>query len=113
MLLRGGAGEAAVEVVVFVQSSVWMAAGMDFAQGVDVDVGVDLGGFHPLVTEHLMLPSGRTSSRHVALLLSISLRSVPARSGCPHRRDAYPWRNCGATNGMIRVCRCRSVSGVS
>ena len=27
---------------------------MDFAEGVDVDVGVDLGGFHALVAEHFL-----------------------------------------------------------
>ena len=31
-----------------------MGAGVDFPQGVDVDVGVDLGGFHAGVAEHFL-----------------------------------------------------------
>ena len=44
------------------------------------------------------------------MLLSISLRSVPAHTGCRHRRDACPWHNCGATNGTNRACRCRTLA---
>ena len=31
-----------------------MAAGVDFAQGFDVDVSVNLGGFHALVAQHFL-----------------------------------------------------------
>jgi hypothetical protein len=101
--------EFAVHVAVGAEGAVGVAAGVDFAEFLDVDMGIDLGG--------LMAAAAATPTGHVASLLSISLRSVPcargrafpARSGCRHRHGAYPWRTNVATNGMIRVCRCRSV----
>ena len=47
-------GKLAVEVVRFVETAVGVAAAVDFAQGVDVDVGVDLGGIDALVAEHFL-----------------------------------------------------------
>jgi uncharacterized protein YijF (DUF1287 family) len=35
-------------------SAVGVGAGVDFAQGFDVDVRVDLGGFHAGVVEHFL-----------------------------------------------------------
>jgi hypothetical protein len=37
-------------VFLFLQSSVRVGASVDFPESVDVDVGVDLGGFEPGVT---------------------------------------------------------------
>ena len=74
------------------QPTVRVRSGVNFAQRFDVDVGVDSRRFHAFVAEHLMLAAARTPSEHVAALLSISLRSVPAHTGCRHRRDAYRWR---------------------
>ncbi len=61
-----------------------MAAGVDVAKGVDVDVdvGVDLRGFHARVAGHLMLPAGRTFSAQPLTRLFMSLHFIPGRSGC-------------------------------
>jgi hypothetical protein len=46
--------------------AVGVAAGVDFAQGFDVDVGVDLGGFHALVAEHFLnIADVRPAAVHV------------------------------------------------
>ena len=44
----------AENLVAFFQSPVRVAAGMDFLKGVDVDMGVNLRGFHPGVAEHFL-----------------------------------------------------------
>ena len=49
-----------------------MAAGVDFGESLDADVGVNLGGRELLVAEHLMLAAART--------LRASLRSSLSRS---------------------------------
>jgi hypothetical protein len=41
--------EFAIHVAARADLAVGVAAGVDFAQGIDVDVGVDLGGVDPLV----------------------------------------------------------------
>jgi hypothetical protein len=39
---------------------------VDFAQGVDVDVGIDLGGFHALVAQHFLdVADVRAAAVHV------------------------------------------------
>ena len=59
-------GNAAVEVLAFVQLPVGMAPGVDFAQGIDVDMSVDLRRFHPGVTEHFLhIPDVGSASVHV------------------------------------------------
>jgi len=82
-----------------------MAAGVDFGESLDADVGVNLGGRELLVAEHLMLAAARTL-RAVATLQSISLRSVPGYTGCPRRLPAYQWRRNDGTCGMIRAPGC-------
>ena len=42
----------AVCIVVFVEPSVWVATGMNFPQGLDVDVRVYLRRFHALMAKH-------------------------------------------------------------
>jgi hypothetical protein len=101
--------EFSVHVAVGTKTAVGMAAGVDFAEFLDVDMGIDLGG--------LMAATAATPTGHVASLLSISLRSVPCvrgltfpgRSGCRHRRGACRWHTNAARGGRSRVCRCRSV----
>jgi hypothetical protein len=41
-------------VFLHLQPAVRVGAGVDFAQGIDVDVGVDLGGFEAGVAEHFL-----------------------------------------------------------
>jgi hypothetical protein len=36
------------------QTPVRVASGVDFGEGLDVDAGVDLSGFHAFVTEHFL-----------------------------------------------------------
>jgi hypothetical protein len=43
-----------VHVAAWAELAVGVAAGVDFAQGVDVDVGVDLGGVDAFVAEHFL-----------------------------------------------------------
>ena len=48
------------------QLPVGMASGVDFAQGIDVDMSVDLRRFHPGVTEHFLhIPDVGSASVHV------------------------------------------------
>jgi hypothetical protein len=52
--------------VVLIQLAVRVAAGVDFAQGIDVDVGVDSRRFHAFVAEHFLhIPDVGTAAMHV------------------------------------------------
>ena len=46
--------DSAVHVAVGAEMTVRVAAGVDFAQGFNVDVGVDLGGLDALVPQHFL-----------------------------------------------------------
>ncbi len=44
----------AVDVLIGMDAPVWVAAGVDFGKGVDVDMGVNLSRFHADMTEHFL-----------------------------------------------------------
>jgi hypothetical protein len=55
LLVSGSRGwKLSVEIVATIEAAVGMSPGVHLAQGVDVDVGVDLRGLHPLVPEHFL-----------------------------------------------------------
>jgi hypothetical protein len=64
---RGGGGvERAVHVAVRAEAAVGVAAGVDFGERGDVDVGVNLGGFKLFVAQHFLdIPDVGPAAVHV------------------------------------------------